>query len=140
MNRKIIKQSTRSRVVDKCDRRCSYCGKELEIKTFQVDHYYPINSEAYYKAIGINVHDYRNLMPSCRSCNHYKRADKPEDFKIKMMSIHERIIKNYINKVGIDFGVIKITPFDGLFYWEKYISGMTAPKIYSYPEIIIHGH
>lgn len=32
-----------------------------------------------------------------------------------------RISKIYINKVAIDFGIIKVTPFNGEFYYERRI-------------------
>lgn len=43
----------------------------------------------------------------------------PEEFRIKIKSIHERITKQYITKVGINFGIVSTTPFSGLFYFES---------------------
>jgi hypothetical protein len=63
--------------------------------------------------------EFDNLNPSCRSCNHYKRANSLEGFRRLLLTLHERIMKNYINRVGLDYGIIEIKPFDGEFYFEK---------------------
>ena len=68
---------------------------------------------------GDNVHSFENLMPSCRRCNHYKRTYSLEEFRRLIKTLHERVSTQYINKVAIDYGVINIKQFDGLFYFEK---------------------
>ena len=85
----------------------------------QVDHVIPKwkKIQSFHNLEKIN--DFNNLMPSCRRCNHYKRGDGLEEFRKKMITLHERVEKQYINKVAIDFGIINLTPFDGVFYFEK---------------------
>ena len=60
-----------------------------------------------------------NLNPSCRDCNHYKRALDVENYRKYLLTLDERIKKNYINRVAINYGVVSITKFDGKFYFEK---------------------
>ncbi len=62
-----------------------------------------------------------NLMPTCRRCNHYKRASTVEEFRKDMKTLHERLLKIYIVNVGLNFGMLEIKPFDGKFYFEKSI-------------------
>lgn len=62
--------------------------------------------------------DYDNLFPSCRSCNHYKRSMDLEGFREYLKTLHERIAKNYIVKVGMRYGMVSIKPFEGTFYFE----------------------
>ena len=112
-------KSVRERVYKKFDGRCAYCGREIEYKGMQVDHFYPQSRERYYAARKINVHAEENLMPTCRRCNHYKRAATPNQFRKLMKTLHERLEKIYILKVAVDFGMATIQPFDGLFYFEK---------------------
>jgi len=107
MNRK----ETREKVWLKYNKHCAYCGKDLEYKDMQVDHLYP-------KTYGGND-DLINLMPSCRRCNHYKRAETLEGFRELMVTLYDRIKSQYISKVAIDYGIIVIKPFDGIFYFEK---------------------
>lgn len=83
----------------------------------QIDHYYPKRLNLY---SGANVEYFENLMPSCRACNHYKRADLPENFRDKMKTLHERLEKIYLVRVAINFGIVKIKPFAGEFYFERF--------------------
>lgn len=117
-----MKKSLREKVHKKYDGHCGYCGKEIAYKDMQVDHIFPKAQFSIYEAItgSININDFENLMPSCRRCNHYKRDYNLEQFREKMKTLHERIMKQYINKVGVDFGIITIQPFDGIFYFEKF--------------------
>lgn len=98
---------------------CAYCGQVITIKQMQVDHVWP-------KCLGGND-DITNLAPSCRQCNHYKRADSLQGFRITMKTLHERIQKIYIHKVAVNFGMASIAPWDGLFYFEKI--NKTAPPV-----------
>jgi hypothetical protein len=36
-----------------------------------------------------------------------------------MSTLHERISEIYINRVGVNFGMVTIKPWDGKFYFEK---------------------
>jgi len=107
-----IKKEVREQVYNKCDRHCAYCGNELEtIKDMQIDHIEPIRYHG--------TNDISNLNPSCRSCNHYKRALDLEQFRDRMITLHERIQSNYINKVAERYGIITVEPFSGKFYFEQ---------------------
>lgn len=117
---KLMAKIDRQLVFEKYNGHCGYCGKEFEtIKEMQVDHIIPkcLKIQSYHRLKEIN--DVNNLMPSCRRCNHYKRGDTLEQFREKMMTLDERIKNGYINKVAIDFGIIVLTKFDGVFYFEK---------------------
>lgn len=91
----------------------------------QVDHmkpqYYSKISPLHGGASTEDINHIDNLMPSCRRCNHYKRADDVEMFRRTMSTLHKRIENHYINKVAIDHGMMTIKPFDGTFYFEKSI-------------------
>ena len=110
----------RQKIWLKYNKHCAYCGKEIEYKDMQVDHLRP---QRYYYSENKNssVHSFENLMPSCRRCNHYKRANHLEQFRLLMKTLHERIQSQYTTKVAIDYGIIKIKPFDGVFYFEMKI-------------------
>jgi len=117
------KMELRQKVWLKYNKHCAYCGKELEYKDMQVDHMiskYAI--EAYRnpeKIYGLKLNSSENLMPSCRRCNHYKREQDLEGFRVLMKTLHERIENQYIMKVAIDYKILKIKPFGGKFYFEK---------------------
>lgn len=104
-------KAQRQHIHSKYNSHCAYCGNVIAIENMQVDHIIP-------KRQG-GTNDTENLNPSCRRCNHYKRALNLEDFRDYIKTLHERITKDYITKVGIDYGIVEITPFDGMFYFEK---------------------
>ncbi|WP_206460405.1 HNH endonuclease [Anaerovorax sp. IOR16] len=106
-------------VYEKYGGHCAYCGKEIAYEDMQVDHIRP--QREYMEALieGKNLDDLDNLNPSCRRCNHYKRSLDLEGFRDYIKTLHERIAKDYITKVGLDFGIVKLIPFDGVFYFER---------------------
>lgn len=114
---------------------CAYCGKKITVKEMQVDHMNPkcIINLNHVLIDGVwedRTNHIDNLMPTCRRCNHYKRAntlDANYGFRHMMKTLHERIEKQYINKVAIDYGIVKIVPFDGLFYFER-VDAQNAQK------------
>ena len=112
----------RFKVHSKYDGHCGYCGREITIKEMQVDHMIPKcailfsgNDPQKFE----KVHSFDNLMPSCRRCNHYKRADNVEQFRYSMKNLHKRLEKIYINNVAVDYKMIEIKPFNGQFYFEQ---------------------
>ena len=110
-----MKKELREQVWNKYDKKCAYCGSVIEYKDMQVDHLTPQCLSHFYT--GIN--SFENLMPSCRRCNHYKNSYILEDFRELLKTLHERVEKNYINKVAIDYEIVRIFPFDGNFYFER---------------------
>src|SRR5690349_340556 len=114
-------KALRERVHQKFGGRCAYCGRSIEYGQMQVDHFLPQCREKFYsRRCKKDVHAEENLMPSCRRCNHYKRARTPKQFRELMLSLHERLESIYILKVAVGFGMATIKPFDGLFYFEKW--------------------
>ena len=113
----------RERIYQKYNGHCAYCGRDIAYKEMQVDHYYPQCKEKFYlRRFKIDVHAESNLMPTCRRCNHYKRARTPKQFRELMKTLHERLESIYILKVAVDFGMATIKPFDGQFYFESRLS------------------
>lgn len=58
-------------------------------------------------------------MPSCRACNHYKRAERLDTYRMMINTIHDRLNKIYIFRVAVKYGIIKVYPFNGKFYFEN---------------------
>ncbi|MDY4114623.1 MAG: HNH endonuclease [Blautia sp.] len=102
----------RQKVYDKYNGHCAYCGKPITIKDMQVDHILP-------KRNGGKDH-IDNLNPSCRLCNHYKRAADIETLRNWLLGgLIERLMKIYIFRVALDYGMITINGWDKKFYYEK---------------------
>lgn len=111
MKRKSISKATRQKVLDKYGGHCAYCGKVLDLKTLRVDHLHP-----HYRG---GEDSFENYMPACYQCNFYKSTFMLEEFREQMSTLHERITKPFIARLGLDYGIIKIEPFDGKFYFEE---------------------
>ena len=115
MNRKTLSRSDRQKVYEKYGGRCAYCGKEIEYKDMQVDHFVPLEG---YSQKGTN--DFDNLMPACRRCNHYKRANSLDGWRRMLESIPQRLERDsYIYRVALDYGLIKPNPHKVKFYFEE---------------------
>ena len=102
----------RHRVHAKYNGHCSYCGKVISIKDMQVDHIVP-------KRQGGSDH-LINLNPSCRRCNHYKRAYRLDRYRELSAKLHLKVQGMYLCKTAEDYGIIKVDPWDGKFYFEKH--------------------
>ncbi len=112
----------RKQVYLKCKQRCAYCGEKIEFSQMEVDHVFSKRQWQFSskeKRPYPTVDDIRNLLPSCHSCNHYKRSYSLEGFRHLMKTLHKRIESHYINKVAIKYGIIIMSEWDGLFYFEK---------------------
>lgn len=63
---KSLSHKLRLAVWEASDRRCAYCGSDLEWSSFTVDHIHP-------RALG-GAEDFDNLTTACRPCNSRKGA------------------------------------------------------------------
>lgn len=109
--RKTLTKKQRVEVYNKYNGHCSYCGNEIEYKNMQVDHIVPI---------GFNgIDNIENYNPSCRLCNHYKRANSLNLYRLLLKTLHERLRDIYIFKVAEKYGIVTINKWDGKFYFEK---------------------
>jgi 5-methylcytosine-specific restriction endonuclease McrA len=111
-----MNKNLRYEIYNKYEGHCSYCGKIIKFDEMQVDHLKPRRLNQ------INLNTFDNLMPSCRRCNHYKRAESLDNFRNMIKTLHQRIKDFYIVKVGIDFRLVEFKEWDGLFYFEKILN------------------
>jgi len=103
-------------VFEKYDGKCAYCGCEL-VKGWNADHITP-------KAYG-GGNELRNLNPSCKECNNYKRYMTVQEFRYYAKQMFndklEYLFKSKTKmQIAINMGVIKIEPWDGVFYFERF--------------------
>lgn len=111
-----ISKKTREAVYAKCDGHCAYCGREIAYKDMQVDHFRPQRA---WNAEDAGTDDISNLMPSCRMCNHYKRANSLETFRRYIAEIPRKLRENYIYKVGVVYGIVIEDEKPIEFYFER---------------------
>lgn len=107
-----MKKEIRIQVWEKYNNKCAYCGTFIDFKKMQIDHIFP--------KIKGGIDNITNYNPSCRQCNFYKRTFLIEEFRMNMKSLHERLLKIFLVKIALKYGIIEFKkPFCGLFYFEK---------------------
>lgn len=110
--RKSISKAVREQVYKKYNGHCAFCGCEIDYKDMQVDHATPL------KIGGTNEID--NLLPACRSCNHYKSTLDVEGYRKYLAGISHRLMRDSIPfQVAIRFGIVRHMMDDVTFYFEK---------------------
>jgi hypothetical protein len=105
-----MKKELRQKVWNKYNKRCAYCGTELEYKQLQVDHI-----DAKYLGGSDELNNYN---PSCRGCNFYKSTFTIDGFRTQLKSLHERLFKIFIVKMAVRYGILSYKPFSDKFYFE----------------------
>lgn len=110
--RRRLTKAERQAVYDKCKGHCAYCGCGLEYNDMQVDHAQPLRCGG---ADTLN-----NMLPACRSCNHYKATLGVEDFRKYIEGIPKRLTRDSIPfAVGKRFGVVQEHNEPIIFYFER---------------------
>ena len=108
-------------MVDKMAKvKCKYCGKKIEYKDMQLDHLIPRQRERFKRYSEDEIECFENYMPSCRRCNHYKRAHTLEYFREMIEEIPKKLFRdNYIYKVGLDYNLVEAHEHKVVFYFEQ---------------------
>lgn len=114
-NRRKLSPVQRRAVYNKMDGRCAYCGEVLAYDDMQVDYVTPLQG---FKDDARNVLD--NMLPVCRSCNHYKRGNTLEVWRRMLEAIPATLTQDcYIYRQAVRFGVVTPTPRKVIFYFER---------------------
>lgn len=88
------RKAKRNAIYKKYGGRCAYCGNDISYKEMQIDHIIPRSRfNLFKKKVDYQMHDIRNLNPSCRQCNFYKRNFSIEEFRKEIEAQPERIRK-----------------------------------------------
>jgi len=113
----------RRSIYNKYKGHCAYCGNKIKFHEMQIDH---ILSKRQYKFMKpaeqkkVNLDGYENLNPSCRRCNYYKGSYSIEGFRRELKLIQGRFMKFFLVKLAIQYGMIEIKEWNGVFHFEKH--------------------
>lgn len=111
-DRRKLTKAERRAVYDKTRGRCAYCGCNLKYEEMQADHLIPLHIG------GADTVD--NMLPACRSCNHYKSTYTLEKFREqleRMPSVLERDCVTY--RIAARFGLVVPVRQKVSFYFEE---------------------
>lgn len=113
--RKRLKKSERMEIYNKTNGRCAYCGCELRYEDMQVDHIVPLNG---WSQKGNDTLD--NMLPACRSCNHYKSRSTLEGFRKMVEAIPDVLMRDSVTyRNAVRFGLVTPSPHPVKFYFER---------------------
>lgn len=107
-----LSKSERKKILEKTDGHCAYCGCRIIYNEMQIDHVIPIYNG------GEDTES--NMLPACRSCNHYKGTSSLGAFRHKlerMLDVLERDSVTY--KIAKRFGLVVPKPRKIVFYFER---------------------
>ena len=110
--RRKLSWAERRQVYAKCGGHCAYCGCELRFEDMQVDHVKSI------RAGGPDTID--NMLPACRSCNHYKDTLDIETFRRCVEAFPRKLMRDSVTyKNAVRYGLVVPKPGPVKFYFEK---------------------
>lgn len=105
------KKEERKKVYEKYNGLCAYCGDILWLDSFNVDHMIPK------KKGGTN--EFKNLMPSCRSCNSWKSVWTIDEFREVVYSQLNKLRKYSSGyKLLMRMGLIEQSATRVIFHFE----------------------
>jgi 5-methylcytosine-specific restriction endonuclease McrA len=116
MKRKKFTPDQRREIYDKCNGHCAYCGVELAYKDMQVDHVKPFEI---YEDDSMD-----NLLPACRSCNHYKSSFLLYMFRRQIEDWPNVLARNNVTyRNAVRYGLVEPRPRKVKFYFEMMEGG-----------------
>lgn len=120
---KRFSKKTRELIWKKYDYHCAYCGKYLPYKKLQIDHIHP--QYLIHKYEFDDIHDLKNLNPSCARCNKWKDTMDIETFRNQIARLHEKLRRDSPQyRMVIDYNLIIENEAIVIFYYEKYNKAM----------------
>lgn len=109
--RRSFSNAERESVYKKTGGRCAYCGKEITLSEMQVDHKTPLHNG------GTNQDD--NLLPACKSCNHYKSTLSIDKFRKALANIPNVLRRDKATfSIAERYGLIQVNYKEVQFYFE----------------------
>lgn len=113
--RKRLRKSERMDIYNKTNGRCAYCGFELRYEDMQVDHIVPLNG---WSQKGSDTID--NMLPACRSCNHYKSRSTLEGFRKMVEAMPDVLMRDSVTyRNAVRFGLVTPSKHQVKFYFEQ---------------------
>lgn len=112
VRRKRLSPQERRKIYAMASGHCAYCGCELPYSNMQVDHVVSLERG------GSDTLD--NMLPACRSCNHYKSTLTLDDFRDSVERFPAVLARDSVTyKNAVRFGVVIPNPKRVVFYFEK---------------------
>lgn len=112
--RRKLTRKERETVYAKTIGHCAYCGIALKIENMQVDHVASLYGEKGSDTL-------ENMLPACRSCNHYKSSMTLDRFRRMLETMPDTLMRDSVTyKNAVRYGLVNPNPHPVVFYFEKY--------------------
>lgn len=112
IDRRRLSKAERQAVYDKTGGHCAYCGDEIRLNTMQADHVDPLRRGG--------TDGVQNMLPACRSCNHYKSSRTLEGFRAALERMPSVLMRDSVTyKNAMRFGLVTPTPHRVVFFFER---------------------
>ena len=121
-----IKKEIRLRVWNKFDRKCAYCGCDLEYKKMQVDHVKPLYKNDNVETLEVwgverGKDEESNYYPACARCNRWKSTYSVEMFRKQIQLQTERLLRDSNQyRMALDYNLIELTDKPVEFWFERW--------------------
>ena len=113
--RRKLSRADRLQVYEKTEGHCAYCGCELLYEEMQVDHVIPLDGWSEKGEDSLE-----NMLPACRSCNHYKSRSTVEGFRRMLENMPSVLMRDSVTyKNAVRYGLVIPNPKPIIFYFEK---------------------
>lgn len=113
--RRNLTKEERLQVYEKMNGHCAYCGCSLKFEDMQVDHVISLNG---YLEQGTDT--LNNMLPACRSCNHYKSRMPLESFRQMLEKMPDTLMRDSTTyKNAVRYGLVIENRHPVVFYFEK---------------------
>lgn len=110
--RRRLTKDERRTVYEKTKGHCAYCGIAIRQADMQVDHVISIR-------LG-GRDELANMLPACRSCNHYKSGNTLEGFRRMVEAMPATLARDSVTyKNAVRFGLVKPMPHKVVFFFEQ---------------------
>lgn len=127
--RRRLSKAERQAIYDKMGGHCAYCGCELTLENMQVDHKIPVKLYETDAITNEELNSFENLLPACRSCNHYKDTLTVEKFRQLIERGPEILARDSVAyRAAVRFGMVKPKPKKVVFFFERAERGEDIPK------------
>lgn len=111
MKRRRLTPAERREIYDKCGGHCAYCGQKISLKEMQADHVVSLRRG------GADATD--NMLPSCRSCNHYKGTRTLDGFRELIEAQCRTLDRDSVTyRIAVRYGNVIPNPHPIKFYFE----------------------
>ena len=110
-DRRKLTKAERQEVYDKTGGHCAYCGCYITPREMQTDHVVPLRKGG--------ADEISNMLPACRSCNHYKSTLTIKQFRECIERWPNILMRDSVTyRNAVRFGQVTPTPRKVIFYFE----------------------